>query len=77
MLQLDGNVDVYKMECNRMLKYNIIRIRYWWQSQTKRDHWEDRGVGGFIILKWILERKDGVVWIGSIWLRIEITEGSC
>jgi hypothetical protein len=24
MLYLDGNVDVYKMECNRMLKYDII-----------------------------------------------------
>jgi hypothetical protein len=23
VLQLDGNVDVYKTECNRMLKYNI------------------------------------------------------
>jgi hypothetical protein len=23
MLQLDGNVDVYKIECNRMLKCNI------------------------------------------------------
>jgi hypothetical protein len=23
MFHLDGNVDVYKMECNRMLKYNI------------------------------------------------------
>jgi hypothetical protein len=24
MLQLDGNTDVYKMECSKMLKYNII-----------------------------------------------------
>jgi hypothetical protein len=24
MLHLDGNVDVYKMKCNRMLKYNIV-----------------------------------------------------
>jgi hypothetical protein len=26
MLQLDGNVDVYMMECNRMLKYNTSKI---------------------------------------------------
>jgi hypothetical protein len=26
MLQLDGNVDVYKMECNRMLKYNAVLL---------------------------------------------------
>jgi hypothetical protein len=26
-------------------------------------HWEDQGVGGWTILKWILERKDGMLWI--------------
>jgi hypothetical protein len=30
--------------------------RYWWESQKERDHWEDRDVGGWTILKWILER---------------------
>jgi hypothetical protein len=24
--------------------------------QKERDHWEDQDVGGWIILKWILER---------------------
>jgi hypothetical protein len=33
-------------------------------------HWEDQDVGGWIILKWILERQDGTVWIGFIWFRI-------
>jgi hypothetical protein len=37
---------------------------YWWESQKKRDHWEDQDVGGWIILKWILERWDGVDFIG-------------
>jgi hypothetical protein len=32
--------------------------------------WEDQDVEGWAILKWILERQDGMVWIGSIWLRI-------
>jgi hypothetical protein len=27
------------------------------------------------ILKWILERYDGMVWIGSIWLRIKTSGG--
>jgi hypothetical protein len=27
-------------------------------------------VGGRVILKWILEGQDGVVWIGLVWLRI-------
>jgi hypothetical protein len=26
------------------------------ESQKERDHWEDQGVGGWTILKWILER---------------------
>jgi hypothetical protein len=25
------------------------------------DHWEDQDVGGWTILKWILERQDGMV----------------
>jgi hypothetical protein len=31
-------------------------------------------VGNF---KWILEKYDGRVWTGSIWLRIETSGGSC
>jgi hypothetical protein len=40
-----------------------------------RDHWEDLDVSGWTILKWILEREDGMVWIGSIWLRIGTSGG--
>jgi hypothetical protein len=35
---------------------------YWWESQKERDNW--KGEGG-TILKWILERQDGI-WIGFI-----------
>jgi hypothetical protein len=45
-------------------------IGFWWDSQKERDHWEDQDVGGWTILKWILEREDGMVMIGLIWLRI-------
>jgi hypothetical protein len=31
---------------------------------------EDQGVGGWTIIKWMLERQDGMVWIGLTWLRI-------
>jgi hypothetical protein len=37
---------------------------YWWESQKERDHWEDQDVGGFTILKWFLERQDGMGWDG-------------
>jgi hypothetical protein len=28
----------------------------WWEIQKERDHWEDQEVGGWTILKWVLER---------------------
>jgi hypothetical protein len=34
-----------------------MHIGYWWESQKEREHWEDQDVGGWAILKWILERK--------------------
>jgi hypothetical protein len=43
---------------------------YWWESQKKRDHQEDQEVGAWIILRWILEREEAVVWTFMIWLRI-------
>jgi hypothetical protein len=44
-------------------------------GKARRDHYEDHDVGGWIILKWILERQHEVVWTGLdwtglIWLRI-------
>jgi hypothetical protein len=50
-------------------------IGYWWEIQKERDHWEDQDVGEWTILKWILERQDGMVWIGSIWLGIATSGG--
>jgi hypothetical protein len=36
---------------------------------------ESSEVGGRIILKWILELQDRVVWTGLIWLRIRTSGG--
>jgi hypothetical protein len=38
-------------------------IGYWWETQKERDHWDDQDVNGWTILKWILERLDGMDWI--------------
>jgi hypothetical protein len=59
---------------NSLLLPSIHHIGYWWESQMERDHWEDQDVGGWTILKWILERQDGMVWVRLIWLRI-VTSG--
>jgi hypothetical protein len=40
-----------------------MHVGYWWESQKQRDHYEDQDLGGWIILKWILDRKGGVNWI--------------
>jgi hypothetical protein len=49
----------YQVEEDEMGKaYNTNggRRGYGWESQKERDHQEDQDVGGWIILKWILER---------------------
>jgi hypothetical protein len=34
-----------------------------WESWKERDHLVDKDVGEWTILKWILKRKNGMVWI--------------
>jgi hypothetical protein len=54
-----------------------MHVGYWRESQKERGHYENKDVGGWIILKWILEKSDGVIWTRFIWLRIKISESFC
>jgi hypothetical protein len=51
-----------------------MHIGFLWESQKERDHWENLDVGWRIMLRWILDRSDDVVWTGLIWLRIGTSE---
>jgi hypothetical protein len=33
---------------------------FWWGNLRERDHMEDTGVDGRIILRWIFRKRDGV-----------------
>jgi hypothetical protein len=37
---------------------------FWWETLRERDHFEDPGVDGMIILRWIFRKWDGgMYWI--------------
>ena len=40
------------------------------KSKGNKNHVEDPGVDGRIILRWIFRKWDVDVWIGSSWLRV-------
>jgi hypothetical protein len=48
----------------------------WWGDLRERDHLEDLGTGGRIILKWVFKVWDYEIWTGLICLRIG-TCGGC
>jgi hypothetical protein len=43
---------------------------FWWGILRERDHLEDPGVVGRIIVNWILRKWDVGALTGFIWLRI-------
>jgi hypothetical protein len=43
---------------------------FWWENLRVRCHFEDPGVDGRVILRWIFRKRDVRVWTGSSWLRI-------
>ena len=48
---------------------------FWWGNLRERDHLENPGVEGRIILRWIFRKWDVGVWTGSSWLRVGTVGG--
>jgi hypothetical protein len=48
---------------------------FWLEIVKGKDHLEDLGVDGKIILVWILSTSGGKVWSGCAWLRIGTSGG--
>ena len=45
----------------------------WWGNLSERDHLEDQGADGRIILRWIFRKWDVGAWTGSSYLRVADT----
>jgi len=56
MWRVSGRVDAY--------------TGFWWGNLRERDHLEDPGADGRIILRWVFRKWDVGVWTGLSWLRI-------
>jgi hypothetical protein len=41
----------------------------WLESMKAGDHQNNISIGRRVILKWILRKQSGNMWIGFIWLR--------
>jgi hypothetical protein len=41
-----------------------VQTKFWWEDLRVKDHLEDQGVGGKIILKWVFKKwNGGMDWI--------------
>jgi len=47
-----------------------VPARFPWTELRQREHLEDLGVNGKIILKYTFKKWDREAWIGLLWLRV-------
>jgi len=62
--------QIEKNEMGRACTFFVGRVEvhtgFWWGNLRERDHLEDPGVDGRIILKWIFRKRDVRAWTGSM-----------
>jgi hypothetical protein len=50
--------------------WHVGGTEFWWGDLMERDHLEELGVDGKVILEWMFKKWDGESWTGLLWLRI-------
>jgi hypothetical protein len=70
-------VRVIKLRRMRWLVHvtHMGRGDVWWGNLREREHLDDPGIGGMIILRRIFRKWCLGAWTGSIWLRAWIGSG--
>jgi len=53
-----------------------VHTGIWWGNLRERDHLEDRGTDGRVIIRWIFRKWCGWAWTGLMWLRIGTGTGT-
>jgi hypothetical protein len=53
-----------------------VHTGFWWGNLEERNHWEEPGADGRIILRWVFRKWDMGVWTGMSWLRIGTGDGN-
>jgi hypothetical protein len=54
-----------------------VHTGLWWGNLRERNHLEDRGIDGKVIIRWIFRKWGGWAWTGLMWLRIGTGAGTC
>jgi len=54
-----------------------VQSELWWGDLMERDHLEDLGTDGRVLLKWIVQKWNEEAWTGLIWRKTRTGGGLC
>jgi hypothetical protein len=61
-----------KRDMWQALETGEMHTGFWCGDLRERDHFEDPGIDGRIIFRWIFRKWNVGAWTGLIWLRIGV-----